>query len=164
MHKKQRNIVVHLNKESKYSYFSNLDIRKESKPFWNAWKPYFTNKHNRGNTSITLVEKEELILSERKTCSTFNKYFGSIVQLPNLSQWSGSSLNNQQLCVKLDKTDATILKYQHHPSITMIKKRFVDLPIFNFQAVVSLADVKKIIMELKTVIDKAVSVRFQSNL
>ena len=86
------------------------------------------------------------------------------MQLPNLSQWSGSSLNNQQLCVKLDKTDATILKYQHHPSITMIKKRFVDLPIFNFQAVVSLADVKKIIMELKTVIDKAVSVIFQSNL
>ena len=36
----------------------------------------------------------------------------------------------------------------------MIKKRFVDLPIFNFQAV-SVADVKEIIMELKT--DKAVS-------
>ena len=64
-------------------------------------------------------------------------------------------MNNQRLCVKLDKTDATILKYQHHPSIKMIKKRFLDLPVFNFQAV-SVADVKEIIMELKT--DKAVSV------
>ena len=36
----------------------------------------------------------------------------------------------------------------------MIKKKFVDLPIFNFQAV-SVVDVKEIIMELKT--DKAVS-------
>ena len=36
------------------------------------------------------------------------------------------------------------LKYQHHPSIKMIKKRFVGLPNFNFQAV-SVADVKKIL-------------------
>ena len=63
-------------------------------------------------------------------------------------------MNNQKLCVKLDKTDQTILKYQHHPNIKMIKKRFVDLPIFNFHAV-SVANVKEIIMELKT--DKAVS-------
>ena len=76
------------------------------------------------------------------------------MQSLNLFQWSGSLLNNQRLCVKLDKTDATILKYQHHLSVTMIKKRFLDLPVFNFQAV-SVADVKQIIMELK--IDKAVS-------
>ena len=33
MYKQQRNLVVRLNKDSKYSYFSNLDISKESKPF-----------------------------------------------------------------------------------------------------------------------------------
>ena len=99
------------------------------------------NKHSRGDTSIMLVEKEELILSEKKICSIFNTYFGNIVQSHNPFQWSGSFLNNQWLCVKLDKTDATILKYQHHPSIKMIKKRFVDLPIFNFHAV-SVADEK----------------------
>ena len=43
---------------------------------------------------------------------------------------------------------------KHLPSIKTIKKRFVDLPIFNFHAV-SVADVKEIILELKTV--KAVS-------
>ena len=63
-------------------------------------------------------------------------------------------MNNQRLCVKLDKTDATTLKYQHCPSIKMIKKRFLDLPVFNFQAV-SVADVKEITMELET--HKAVS-------
>ena len=40
MYKQQRNLVVRLNKDSKYSHFSNLDIRKESKPFWNACTPY----------------------------------------------------------------------------------------------------------------------------
>ena len=52
---------------------------KEPKPFWNACKLYFTNKHSKGDTSIMLVEKEELILSEKKICSTFNKYFSNIV-------------------------------------------------------------------------------------
>ena len=120
MYKQQRNLVVRSNKDSKYSYFSNLDIRKESKPFWNACTPYFTNKHSRGDTSIMLVEKKkkkELILSEKKICSIFNTYFGNIVQSLNLFQWSGSLLNNQWLYVKLDKTDATILKYQHHPGL-----------------------------------------------
>ena len=116
MYNQQRNLVVHLNKDSKFSYFSNLHIRKASKPFWNASKPHFTNKHSRGDTSIMLVEKEELILSGKKIYSTFNTYFGNIVQSLNLFQWLGSLLNNQWLCVKLDKTDATILKYQHHPS------------------------------------------------
>ena len=64
-----------------------------------------------------LVEKQELILSEKNVCSIFNSYFGNIVQSLNLFQWSGSLLNNQWLYVKLDKTDATILKYQHHPGL-----------------------------------------------
>ena len=75
MYREQRNLVVLLNKDIKYSYFSNLDIRKESKPFWNACKPYFTNKHSGDNTSIMVVEKEELILSEKKIFSIFKAYF-----------------------------------------------------------------------------------------
>ena len=57
MHKEKRNLVVRLNKDSKHSYFSKLDITKESKPFWNTCKPYFPNKQSGGNTSIMLVEK-----------------------------------------------------------------------------------------------------------
>ena len=59
MYKQQRNFVVRLNKDSKYSYFSNLHTRKETKPFWNACKPYFTYKRSRGDTNIMLVEKEK---------------------------------------------------------------------------------------------------------
>ena len=65
MYKQQRNLVVRLNKDSKYSYFSNLDIRKESKPFWNACTPYFTNKHSRDDTSIMLVEKKEFLVKRK---------------------------------------------------------------------------------------------------
>ena len=97
IYKQQPNVVVRLNKDSKYSYFSNLDIRKKSKPFWNACKLYFTNKHSRGDTSIMLVEKQEFILSEKKICLIFNTCFGNIVQSLNIFQWSGSFLNNPRL-------------------------------------------------------------------
>ena len=44
IYKQQRYLVVDLNKNSKYLYFTKLDICQESKPFWNACKPYFANK------------------------------------------------------------------------------------------------------------------------
>ena len=43
MYKHQRNLIVSLNKNNKYTYFSNLDVKKETKPFWNACKAHFTN-------------------------------------------------------------------------------------------------------------------------
>ena len=46
---KQQRLVVRLNKDRKYSYFSNLDIRKLSTPFWNACKTNFMRKHSRGD-------------------------------------------------------------------------------------------------------------------
>ena len=65
MYKQQRNLIVRLNKDSKYSHFGNLDIRKGSKPFWNACTPYFTNKNSRDDTSIMLVEKKEFLVKRK---------------------------------------------------------------------------------------------------
>ena len=33
---------------------------KNSKPFWNECKPYFSNKHAHGDSKIILIEKEEI--------------------------------------------------------------------------------------------------------
>ena len=43
------------------NYFIDLDIKKDSKPFWNVYKSYFSNKHSKGDTNM-LIEKDELIL------------------------------------------------------------------------------------------------------
>ena len=59
---------------------------KKSKQLQNVSKPYSANKHSRGDTSILLVEKQELIQSEKKTRSTFNTYFGNMVQSLSLFQ------------------------------------------------------------------------------
>ena len=38
-YKKQRNLVVKLNKICKKEFFDNLEIKNNSKSFWNKFKP-----------------------------------------------------------------------------------------------------------------------------
>ena len=54
MYKKQRNYVAGLNKKAKFHYFNKLDRKKDTKPFWNKCKPFFSNKHSRGDNNIML--------------------------------------------------------------------------------------------------------------
>ena len=37
-----------------------MEISKNSKSFWNECKPYFSNKHARGDFKIILIENEEI--------------------------------------------------------------------------------------------------------
>ena len=59
-YKKQRNLIVKLNRDSKLRYFDNIEVSKNSKPFWNECKPYFSKKHAHGDSKIILIEKEEI--------------------------------------------------------------------------------------------------------
>ena len=59
-YKKQRNMVVNLNKEAKPQYFNNYDSTN-TKPFWENCKPYFSNKHSKADTDIILSENGDLI-------------------------------------------------------------------------------------------------------
>ena len=64
--KNQRNLVVRLNKEKRIDYFENLETSKNSKPFWNKCRPYFSNKHAHGESKIILIEKENVILNSNE--------------------------------------------------------------------------------------------------
>ena len=67
-YKKQRNLVVKLNKNCKNEF---------SKMFWDKCKPYFSNKHSKGDSSILLIEKDQLLLKD-KAADVFTLYFQSI--------------------------------------------------------------------------------------
>ena len=53
-YKKQRNLVVKLNKNCKKEFFDNLETKNNSKSFWDKCKPYFSNKHSKGDSDILL--------------------------------------------------------------------------------------------------------------
>ena len=71
--KKQCNLVVKLNKNCKKEFFDNLEIKNNSKSFWNKCKPYFSNKQ--GDFDILLIENNELLLKNKKVADVSNSYF-----------------------------------------------------------------------------------------
>ena len=137
--KKQQNYVVALDLKSKCNYFNNLDANKAVKPFWKTCKPYFSNKPSRGDTSMILILKNELILKSRKAGTNFNNYFAKIVPFLNLFKWPGNvkSLPNNRGII-----GSIVLKFHNHLSVKMIKNKFRKITKFSFQQV-ALADVRK---------------------
>ena len=57
-YKKQRNLVVRLNKERKIEYFENLETSKNSKPFWNKCKSYFPTNMPMENLKLSCLKKK----------------------------------------------------------------------------------------------------------
>ena len=105
-------MVVKLNKDSKLRYFDNIETSKNSKPFWNECKPYFSNKNAHGDSKIILIEKEKitnnsnevikketLLVSNDEIAKAFNKHFGGNVETLNTFQWpsNNTDLLNDQL-------------------------------------------------------------------
>ena len=140
---KQRNLVVNLNRDSKLRYFDDIEISKNSKPFWNECKPYFSNKHAHGDFKIILIEKEKITNNSNEVikketlpvkndeiAKIFNKYFAETVETLNTSEWlsNNTDLLNDQL--------TTIIKnFQNHPSIIKLKSKYNFQGKFSFNPV-----------------------------
>ena len=116
----QRNKCVSILKKSKKSYFESLDAKfvNDNKKFWKRISPLFSNKIKL-KEKITLVENDEIILSDIEAAKTFQNFFSSIVK----------NLNIQTDETHLSKTTqenpvlACNEKFSKHPSIISIKKR-----------------------------------------
>ena len=59
-YKKQSRLLVKFNRNCKKEFFDNVEIKNNSKPFWDKCKLYFSNKHSKGDSDILLTEKDEL--------------------------------------------------------------------------------------------------------
>ena len=58
------NTIVKLKRESKTQYFHDIQISKSSKAFRDKCKPYFSNKHARGDSKNIFIEKESIITNK----------------------------------------------------------------------------------------------------
>ena len=136
-YKKQRNLVVKLNGDSKLRYFHNIEASKNSKPFWNVCKPYFFNKHAHGdsnekitNNSNEVIKKETLLVSNDEIAKTFNKHFAETVETLSTFEWPS---NNKDLLN--DQLTAIIKKFRNHPSIIKLKSKYNFQETFSFRPV-----------------------------
>ena len=67
----KRHLVTNLNKQAKLQYFEKLSVDCNSKPFWKACKPYFSNKNSNIQENIMLLEKDKLLSKQKEVASTF---------------------------------------------------------------------------------------------
>ena len=72
-YKKQHNLNVKVKKHCEKRFFDNLETKNKSKPFWSTSKPYFFNKHSKGDADILLIEKSKVFLDNRKVANVFSQ-------------------------------------------------------------------------------------------
>ena len=65
-YKKQRNLVVSLNHQAESKCFNEVSNTESSTPFWETCKPYFSNKHARGDSKIMLIENDKMLLKNEE--------------------------------------------------------------------------------------------------
>ena len=73
-------------KYAKKAYFRKTIAKKGSKSFWNAIKPFFTNRRMITNDSITLEENGVLKNDPKETTEAFINYFINIVEITSGKQ------------------------------------------------------------------------------
>ena len=154
-YKKQRNFVVKLNKEMKLQYFNNLDKSKNSKPFRDKCRPYFSNKRAHGDSKIILIEKEEITTNTNETvkketllvnndeiAKTFNKYSAETVEKLSTFEWPSTNGDLTE-----ETVNKIIKKFKNYPSVLKIKSKYLIQENFSFQPV-SVKDVENIIKNI----------------
>ena len=97
---------------TKKSFYKILDEKRvsDNKVFWKKVKPSFSDK-GVNSSKITLVEKNSIIVDEKKIANIMNNYFINITKTLNLK-----TLNKSQ-----------IDKFENHISIKRYTKHFQEL-------------------------------------
>ena len=109
-YKKQRNIVVKMNRQRKYNFFSNINPMDRRKSLWNICGPYFNGKRSTEG-KILLLDSNATVSDDEMIANIFNEYFCNITR----------DLPIQVLpCHAVDKA---ISRYANHPSILKIKDK-----------------------------------------
>ena len=138
----QKNLCKKLLKNTKRTYFNNLDIRKvtDNRTCWKTVVPLFYNKLSKSEKT-NLTEKNKTISNDDELCRIFNNFFSKTVdklKIPNISSY------------KLDKSNDPLkeaLRYfENHTSIKNIRSKSFDAN-FTFRDVCS-SEVIKLIKTL----------------
>ena len=58
---------------------------------WETCKPYFSNKHARGDSKVMLIENDEMLLKNEEVAKEFNQYFGHRRATRNFQGRGGSA-------------------------------------------------------------------------
>ena len=122
-------MVVKLNKNCKKEFFDNLEIKINSKSFWDKCKPYFYNKHSKDDSDILLIGKDKPLLKNKKFADVFISYFQWIIDSFDFDSFQSviDSFDKRPLGSTneiYDSVDTLTDSFHFHPSIKNIKRNY----------------------------------------
>ena len=115
-----------MNRQAKKEFYANLDPTEigNSKKFWKTFKPIFTQGTVNNNEKIGLVEDGRTLHGDKTIGECFNSYFVNITDTLDLPE---ETISAHEDVTHEDPVLQAINKYQHHPSIQMVKQNVVHL-------------------------------------
>ena len=87
-YKRQRNLVVNMNRRAKRTAFGNV----KNKNFWRMYKPLFSKKSCVTDSRSILVENGDILNDDKKIADAFNSYFNRITDGLDLPHCTGKKI------------------------------------------------------------------------
>ena len=118
--KKQRNLIVKMNRKAKLDFYSYIEPRSidNNKHFWKMVKPMFSNSNEMGE-KIVLTEEGMIISDDAMIAECLNSHFINITNSLELDPMFEQVPNYAELD---EKVSLELAKYNNHPSIITIKR------------------------------------------
>ena len=140
-YRRQRNLIVKLNRKQKQKYFDSIDPNN-IKSLWNVCKPYLSNKGSYQN-KIILLEDDVLKSDDFEVASIFNQYFRDIT----------NTLPIQHIEEDFESVNFPILEsiqyFSCHPSVVKIRSSFGNDNLLPFElSYVNSEQVRKYVLSL----------------
>ena len=90
---RKRNLCLNLLRKTKKSFYKNLDEKQvsDNKVFREKVKPFFSDK-GVNSSKITLVEKNSIIVEDKKIANIMNNYFINITKTLSLKTLNKAKL------------------------------------------------------------------------
>ena len=145
-YKRQRNLVVRLNRESKKSFYNSTN--QKSKHFWDAIKIHFSNKDSAIGKRIQLLENETIHTDDNSIASIFGSYFSRVTEQLDIPIWKS------QISPIAKSNESLTSRFENHPSIKLIQAKVQKRNKFDFSQVQE-DEVRQVINNLKN--NKSVS-------
>ena len=125
-YRNQRNYVTKLKRSSLQKYFNKEcnEQSKTNKTFWNAVRPFISNKGNMHSQDISLYEQNRIMTDPVELCNVFNDHFSDIA--------SNQCESDKVISMSADET---IHNYMSHSSIQTIKESIDASKTFTFKTV-----------------------------
>ena len=118
----QRNKCTKIRRQNMKSYFENV-TESGGKRFWDAIKPFITDKGTHGNDEYVLEENGKLVKEPEEISEIFNHYYTNIVE---------HATGNPPVTIPItsgtsDIIDDILSYYENHASVLAIKEKCMNL-------------------------------------